>query len=110
MSGLAMATSGDYRNYYEVDGVRISHMIDPRTGRPITHRLASVSVIDDRCARADAWATALMILGPEEGYALAEEQDLPAFFLVHDGEAGFQELATPAFDRLTADNEKDRNP
>ena len=106
LSGLAMATSGDYRNYYEVDGVRISHMIDPRSGRPITHRLASVTVIDNRCVRADGWATALMVLGPEEGYALAKEQDLPVFFLVHDGETGFRELATPAFEELTADAAK----
>ena len=110
LSGLAMATSGDYRNYYEVDGVRISHMIDPRSGRPITHRLASVTVIDDQCARADGWATALMILGTEEGYALAKEQDLPVFFLVHDGETGFRELSTPAFDKLTSGTDKDRNP
>ena len=85
LSGWAMATSGDYRNYYEVDGVRYSHMIDPRTGRPITHNLASVSVIDRTCARADGLATALLVLGPEEGYPLAIEEDLAVLFLVHEG-------------------------
>ena len=63
LSNLALATSGDYRNYYEVEGRRLSHTIDPRTGRPVTHRLASASVIDPLCVRADALATALGVLG-----------------------------------------------
>ena len=63
LEGLSMATSGDYRNYYEKDGQRFSHTIDPRTGRPVQHRLASVSVIHERCVAADGWATALMVLG-----------------------------------------------
>lgn len=100
LSGWAMATSGDYRNYYEVDGVRYSHMIDPRTGRPITHNLASVSVIDRTCARADGLATALLVLGPEEGYPLAVEEDLAVLFLVHEGGGEFRTLETPAFERL----------
>jgi thiamine biosynthesis lipoprotein len=100
LSGWAMATSGDYRNYYEVDGVRYSHMIDPRTGRPITHRLASVSIVEKRSARADGLATALLILGPDEGYQLAVEQDLAVVFMVKDDEEGFRERATPAFERL----------
>ena len=95
----AMATSGDYRNYFEADGVRYSHMIDPRTGRPIAHRLASVTVLDRYCTRADAWATALMVLGPEEGYALAEKEDLPVL-LVIKSDAGFVEKATPKFEKL----------
>jgi thiamine biosynthesis lipoprotein len=100
LGGWAMATSGDYRNYYEVDGVRYSHMIDPRTGRPITHRLASVTVVGKRCTRADGLATALFILGPDEGYQLAVEQDLAVLFMVKDDEEGFRERATPAFERL----------
>ncbi len=67
LADAAMATSGDYRNYYEKDGVRISHTIDPRTGRPVTHRLASVRVIHPSCMTADALATAISVLGPEEG-------------------------------------------
>ena len=98
LSNLAMATSGDYRNYYEVDGMRISHTIDPRTGYPVTHRLASVTVIDELGVRADGLATALAVLGPEAGYDLAIDQGLAALFVVRDGEGGFREQATPAFD------------
>ena len=100
LSNLAMATSGDYRNYYEVGGVRFSHTIDPRTGYPVSHALASVSVVDELSVRADGLATALAVLGPDEGYELAVEQDLAALFIVRDGEGGFRERATPAFERL----------
>ena len=72
LSGLAMATSGDYRIYFERDGVRYCHEIDPATGRPVRHALASVSVVAPTCGAADAWATALMVLGPERGLALAQ--------------------------------------
>ena len=82
LSGQALATSGDYRNTYLLDGLRVSHTIDPHTGRPVTHALASTSVIDPLCVRADAIATALMVLGPDDGYALAVEQNWPAFFIV----------------------------
>jgi thiamine biosynthesis lipoprotein len=91
-----MATSGDYRNYFEKDGVRYSHIIDPRTAAPVSHRLASVTVLAPSCARADAWATALMVLGPEAGYQLALAEGMPAFFVVRGG-AGFVERATPNF-------------
>jgi thiamine biosynthesis lipoprotein len=96
LDGLAMATSGDYRSYREVDGQRISHTIDPRTGRPATHRLASVTVLAPTCVEADGWATALMALGPEEGLRLAEEQGLAAYFLVRTDE-GFAGRPTPSF-------------
>lgn len=98
----AIATSGDYRNYYERDGVRLSHTIDPRTGRPIAHTLASVSVLADDAMTADAWATALSVLGPEEGLALATQQGLAVFMLVRvDGEgAAFEERMTPEFATL----------
>jgi thiamine biosynthesis lipoprotein len=91
LEDLAMATSGDYRNYYEVDGVRLSHMIDPRTGRPITHNLASASVIHPSCMTADALATALSVLGPEEGKALVEREGLAALFLIRNAAGGFDE-------------------
>lgn len=94
----SMATSGDYRNYYEVEGKRVSHTIDPRSGRPITHALASVTVIDDDAARADAWATALNVLGPEEGYALARKQGLAAYFLVRSEEGNFEPRMTRRFE------------
>lgn len=99
LSGLAMATSGGYRNFYERDGKRYSHTIDPRTGRPVTHGLASVSVVDEHCVRADGLATGLLVLGPEEAYTLAVEHDLAAFFLVAEN-GGFREQATPAFEAL----------
>ncbi|MBI1354326.1 MAG: FAD:protein FMN transferase ApbE [Acidobacteria bacterium] len=96
---IAMATSGDYRNYFEKDGERYSHEIDPRTGRPVGHRTASVTVLDPSCATADAWATALIVLGEEAGYGKAVELELPALFLVREGEA-FVEKPTPAFEGL----------
>ncbi len=80
----AMATSGDYRNFTVVEGTRYSHTIDPTTGRPVSHHLASVSVVADTCAEADALATALNVLGPQRGLALAREEDLAALFLVGD--------------------------
>lgn len=90
----AMATSGDYRNYYERDGVRISHTIDPRTGRTIIHHLASVSVIHPSCMTADALATALSVLGPDDGRELAERGGLAALFLIRTGDGGFDEWAS----------------
>jgi thiamine biosynthesis lipoprotein len=100
LSGEALATSGEYRNFRLVDGVRASHTIDPRTGRPIRHRLASVSVISPTCVRADALATALNVLGPERGWELALEHGLAALFLVAGDEGGFEERRTPEFERL----------
>ena len=92
----AIATSGDYRNYFEKEGVRYSHTIDPRSGKPITHKLASVTVMAQRCADADAWATALMVLGEEEGLALANQLNLPVYMLIRDGE-GFRVASSAAF-------------
>ena len=94
----SVATSGDYRNYREVDGKRISHLIDPRTGYPITHNLASVTVIAKNCMTADGLATAISILGIEEGLKLLElYPNSHAFFIVREGDgfsvqesAGFQ--------------------
>ena len=100
LEDLAMATSGDYRNYREVDGVRFSHLLDPRIGRPIRHRLSSVSVVHPQCMVADAWATALIVLGPEEGLKLAAERGLAAYFLIRDDQGGFVQESTQEFDRL----------
>ena len=94
-----MATSGDYRNYFEKDGIRYSHMIDPRTGRPITHTLASVTILHPSCMEADAFATAISVLGPDKGYQLALQENLPAFFIFRDVE-GFVEKMTPQFEAL----------
>ena len=96
LDGEAMATSGDYRNVAEVEGQRVSHTIDPRTGQPVQHRLASVTVVADSCALADAWATALSVLGPEEGRAAADAHGVAATFLVREGD-GFTQSATRAY-------------
>ncbi|MEM1180345.1 MAG: FAD:protein FMN transferase [Acidobacteriota bacterium] len=92
----ALATSGDYRNYREIDGRRVSHLIDPRNGQPIEHQVASVSVVAPSCIRADALATALMVMGEEEGFDLAEREGVAALFLIRDGDA-FVEKATTQF-------------
>jgi thiamine biosynthesis lipoprotein len=73
----ASATSGDYVNYYEIEGVRYSHTIDPSTAMPVQHPLASTVVITDTCAAADAWATALLVLGPKRAYDIANKHDQP---------------------------------
>ncbi len=100
LDDASVATSGDYRNYRERDGARFSHIIDPRTGWPIHHRLASVSVVHPRCMVADALATALMVMGPEEGWELALSEDLAVLFLIRDGNE-FIERMTPRFEALS---------
>ena len=111
LSGLAMATSGDYRNFYELDGRRVSHTIDPRTGEPVSHSTASVSVVHPSCMVADAWATALLVLGSDEGYRLAEELKLPVLFLIHSPGGGIREQATSVFQALSTEPQPgDRDP
>ncbi len=90
------ATSGDYRNYFEQDGQRFSHTLDPRTGKPIVHRLASVTVLSSTAMHADAMATALMVLGPEAGFKLAQQEKLAVFFITKTAN-GFTERSTAAF-------------
>ncbi|HVS16696.1 MAG TPA: FAD:protein FMN transferase [Thermoanaerobaculia bacterium] len=97
---VAIATSGDYRNFYEEAGRRYSHTIDPATGAPVTHRGASVSVLHEECALADAYATALLVMGPERGLAWARERNLPILYLVYDAEGGVSEWATPPMAEL----------
>ncbi len=91
-----MATSGDYRKYFEQNGQRYSHTINPVTGRPVTHQLASVTVVAASAMRADALATALMVLGPEDGYALAERENIAAYFIMK-ADKGFTNKASSAF-------------
>lgn len=95
LTDTSVATSGDYRNYYEVDGVRYSHTIDPRNGKPVRHKLSSVTVIHDSVALADAFATALTVLGEVEGKALADKLDLKALF-IYKTQQGFDAYATQA--------------
>ena len=92
----AIATSGDYRNFYVEDGVRYSHIIDPRTGRPTRHVGASVSVLVPQAAEADAWATALTVLGPEKGLSVAEREGIAALFILRR-EDGFDAVPTSVF-------------
>jgi len=98
LSDLSMATSGDYRNFREVDGKRVSHIIDPRTARPAEHALASATVLHRECAFADAYATAMMVLGPDAGLALAEQLKLPVLLLVRDPDGSFVHLESSAFE------------
>jgi FAD:protein FMN transferase len=107
LRNVAIATSGDYRNYREVNGTRVSHIIDPRDGRPIAHRLASATVVDTLAVRADALATALMVLGPEEGMALARRLDLAAMLLMRTDSGAFDERMTPRFEALVAGHGED---
>lgn len=81
VSGLGMATSGDYRNFFEKDGQRYSHTLDPRTGYPVQHDLVSVTVLADDCMTADALATAFMVMGQGEASKLAEKAGIAAWFI-----------------------------
>lgn len=94
LTDIGVATSGDYRNYFERDGVRYSHTMDPRSGQPVRHRLASATVLAPTAAEADALATALMVMGEERGLEFATAHDLEVFLLVRQGE-GFVEVPSP---------------
>jgi thiamine biosynthesis lipoprotein len=97
-----IATSGDYRNFFERNGQRYSHAINPSTGQPVRHQLASVTVVDPSAMQADAMATALLVMGPEAGFELAEQQRLAAFFITINGDV-FEEKATSQFGQFLAD-------
>ncbi|MBT8091375.1 MAG: FAD:protein FMN transferase [Gammaproteobacteria bacterium] len=99
ITDTSVATSGDYRNYFDHGGQRYSHTIDARTGRPVAHDLAAVTVVSKSAARADAMATALLVLGPESGLALAEKLGIASYFLVRDN-TGIEELTTSSFELL----------
>jgi len=93
----SMATSGDYRNYMEINGQRYSHTIDPNTGKPVTHDLASVTVLHESAMTADALATALNVLGPDAGMQLANNQGISAYFIVRSVNE-YHEFYTHNFD------------
>jgi thiamine biosynthesis lipoprotein len=99
LSNMGIATSGDYRNFFEQEGRRFSHTIDGRTGKPVEHSLASVSVLHKSVAMADAWATALTVLGAEQGLALAEKYNLAAYFIVRT-DMGYQQVSSSQFEQL----------
>lgn len=93
---MGVATSGDYRNYFEEDGIRYSHLIDPRTGKPIQHRTVSATVLHPSCMTADGYATALNVMSADEAIAFANKYNIAALLVVKTDE-GFSELASDAF-------------
>lgn len=99
LSDVGVSTAGDYRNFFELNGRHYSHIIDARSGWPIEHALASVTVIAATATEADAWDTPLLILGPVDGLALAEKEGIAALFIVKHG-GGWVEKATRAFAAL----------
>jgi thiamine biosynthesis lipoprotein len=96
ISDVAIATSGDYRHWSETQGMRVSHTMDPRTGAPLSNRIASVTVLAATCMDADAYATALMVLGHERGVQFARRKGLDALFLVREG-TGVRATGTGCF-------------
>lgn len=99
LDGLSVSTSGDYRNYFEQDGRRFSHTLDPRQAAPINHTLASVTVVTPSAMEADGLSTLLMVLGPEEGLRFAEAEHIPALFVSRVDE-GFVSRGSSAFNAL----------
>jgi thiamine biosynthesis lipoprotein len=91
----AISTAGDYRKFFEHGGRRYSHIIDPTTGRPIEHALVSVTVVAGTCIEADGWDTPLLVLGPERGFACAEENGIAALF-ISAGDDGTDKMRTTA--------------
>ncbi|WP_051233863.1 FAD:protein FMN transferase [Halomonas halocynthiae] len=96
LENISVATSGDYRNYFEQNGQRYSHTIDPRDGQPIHHRMASVTIVHDANAEADAWATAMSVLGEREGLEAAIRENIAVLMLVRE-DGHWQSLVSPAF-------------
>ncbi|TVV70451.1 FAD:protein FMN transferase, partial [Sphingomonas solaris] len=96
LHGLAIATSGDYRRYFDHAGRRYAHSLDPRTGRPVKNDIASVTVLHAECMMADALATALLVMGVAGGMAFAARGDIAALFVTREGD-GFAEHVTPSF-------------
>jgi FAD:protein FMN transferase len=102
LENKAIATSGNYRKFYEKEGVKYSHTIDPSTGFPVQHTLLSVSVLADNCAMADAWATAFMVMGIEKAIDIMEkETDLEAYFIYSEpGSDVLKTFATNGFTKI----------
>jgi len=100
VDGYGVSTSGDYRNYFVQDGRRYSHTFDARTGAPILHTLASVTVIHPSALMADGLSTLLLILGPERGWDYAQAHDIGAFFVIR-ADTGFVTRTNQAFERLS---------
>lgn len=99
---MSVATSGDYRNFYQEEGVRYSHIIDPRTGKPIQHQLVSATVLAETCMDADAYATALLVMGTQGALVFAARKNLAVMLVTREDDA-FKEYTTPAFDEVVVD-------
>lgn len=101
LDNASIATSGDYRNYFEEDGLRYSHTIDPQSGKPVRHNIASVTVIANTAALADGYATTLNVMGLDNALTLAESQNIDAFFIVYDQgtETGYRQVMTSNFNQ-----------
>jgi thiamine biosynthesis lipoprotein len=98
IANRAFATSGDYRNFFEIDGVRYSHVIDPRSGYPVSNGVVSVSVIADNCTLADGLATALMVMGAEKGIQLVKRLDnVECFIVLETSEGRLVDFYSPGF-------------
>lgn len=93
----AIATSGDYRHFFETGGRFYSHHIDPRTGYPVAHKVASVSILADDCMHADSLGTTMTVLGPDEGMAYAKQHDVAVLFVLYKDDGTFEERMSPAF-------------
>jgi thiamine biosynthesis lipoprotein len=103
LSGFSLSTTGDYRGSDLAEGLAgklHAHLVDPRSGRPLDHGLLSVTVLGDSCLTAAALSEGLLVLGPDQGFRRAVEQDLPALFLIRKEGGGLEERATPAFAEL----------
>jgi thiamine biosynthesis lipoprotein len=101
LKNMSIATSGNYRKYYEKNGIRYSHTINPATGYPVKHSLLSVSVLSDSTAVADAYATAFMVMGYEKARTFVENnKNLEAFFIYYDSTDNYKTYATPGFRQL----------
>lgn len=96
LDGKAVATSGDYRNFFERDGVRYSHTIDPETGKPVIHNIASLTVVADNAMAADGLATAFMVMGEEQALAMATQYNIPIYILLYENDT-FRAVHSPEF-------------
>jgi FAD:protein FMN transferase len=99
LSDKAIATSGDYRHFFESGGRFYSHHIDPRTGYPVAHKVASVSILADDCMHADSLGTTMTVLGPDEGMAYAREHGIAVLFVLYGNDGAFEERMSPAFEK-----------
>ena len=97
ISGRGMATSGNYRNFREVEGKKFAHTIDPRTGYPVQHSLLSATVVAENCAKADAYATAFMTVGLDKAIEICKENNIEAYFIYSDEGGAFQTYETEEF-------------